>query len=63
MENAYDPNLQIEVERFLSKAALVEGHTLLDANIGMFNNFNADAQFVSANYVVSPIIVTIHCGF
>ena len=37
----------LEVERFLSKSGLDEARSFLTANSGMFNNFNADAQYVS----------------
>ncbi len=47
LQSGLDADCILQVERFLSKAALAEGSTLLEANIGMFNNFNADAQFVS----------------
>ncbi len=40
--------LNTNVERFLSRNTLSKALSLLDANIGMFNNFNADAHYVSA---------------
>ena len=58
--------LDTDVERFLCRNTLAKALSLLDANIGMFNNFNADAHYVSAenlNFIVHVLLRLVHNTF